>query len=111
MLDMWTVKVYQAGFTVRPGEVYRLVYDHRSSHNGRIFGVDMIPPTEPWGRWYCRGFYTSDTTWQTDTIELNVNLNNFQGTVDSLALLNLNFGGDTGTVWIDNISLELIAGE
>ncbi len=92
------VRLAQTNLTVLPYETYQLIFDHKVSE-ARALGISLQHAEAPWFVHDWRTF-TSDTLWQRDTLEISAKEH------DTNALIAFECAGDTGSVWIDNVSLK-----
>lgn len=99
----YQIRFTQINIPLMEGKKYRLSLDAHASQEFRLW-VGLQQTQTPWKQ-YEIFYFDLDTTESSETVYFNVSI------TDPESAITLDFGGGTGTVWIDNVSLELVERE
>lgn len=96
----YQIRFYQRNIPIIEGKRYQLSLEVKASNKFAV-AIGLQADNNPWTSYFYRDFF-ADTTEQRISYEFTSLHTNM------LSAFTIDLGGDTGTVWLDNISLELL---
>ncbi len=97
------VRLLQKGISIKKGAIYRVIFEAKAS-SPRIIGVCLQQGKDPWTI-YSQRFITGDTLFRTDTIYMGVD------STEANTALVFDLGVDTGSIYFDNVKMEMVSGQ
>lgn len=94
----WNIQVSQSSVSLTAGSPLTLSFWAKGSVSGAALPVYLQQDSSPYTVYFSRTFYVS-TSWQQFTFDLTPT------TTDSNTLLDFNFANQTGSIWLDNVTL------
>ena len=99
--EKYQIQLIQSGLILEKGQSYKLTFDARATAS-RSIEVNVEQHEDPWAS-YLESVQNFDLTTTKSTYSFVFTMN---ATTDQNSRLSFNFGGATGTVFLDNVVIE-----